>query len=76
MVGCCTAGSPHSSAFERFRRGARAGGAGLGLSIVQAIAEAHGGHARVGADRRGCVVVELPNAAFNSSARVDRAHIG
>ncbi|MBO3747212.1 HAMP domain-containing histidine kinase [Streptosporangiaceae bacterium NEAU-GS5] len=35
-----------SIAFERFRGGTSAG-AGLGLSIVRAIAEAHGGHCRI-----------------------------
>jgi two-component system OmpR family sensor kinase len=52
-------------AFERFYRGdpARArstGGAGLGLSIVAAIVEAHGGDVRV-ADAPGTrIVVSLP----------------
>jgi len=55
--------------FERFYRADKArsratGGAGLGLSIVAAIAEAHGGSARLdpaSADRPGATfVVELP----------------
>ena len=45
--------------FERFVRGSGEG-AGLGLSIVQAIAEAHGGHARlVDSGAKGATVVIL-----------------
>ena len=54
-----------AEAFERFTRAdhARArGGSGLGLSIVQMIARAHGGEARVANDPRGGarVTIELP----------------
>jgi two-component system, OmpR family, sensor kinase len=53
---------PH--AFERFRRpdqgrARSAGGAGLGLAIVQAIAIAHGGKALAGNRREGGAVVQL-----------------
>ena len=58
---------PH--AFERFARpdegrARGAGGAGLGLSIVQAIAQAHGGRATAGNHAGGGAVVrlELPGA--------------
>jgi len=52
-----------ATAFERFRRDSRSTGAGLGLAIVQAIAEAHGGSARLGDGPGGCVVVDLPAGA-------------
>lgn len=55
------------NAFERFHRADAArtrdgGGTGLGLSIVQAITEAHGGHATVGNRPGGgaTVTLELP----------------
>jgi signal transduction histidine kinase len=57
------------SLFEPFRRldasrSRATGGAGLGLSIVRAVAEAHGGTVRATALRIGGleVVVELPAA--------------
>ena len=52
--------------FERFARGRDArrsgAGAGLGLSIVRAIAEAHGGHVALLDDGRpgATVVIDLP----------------
>jgi two-component system OmpR family sensor kinase len=57
-------------AFERFYRADQsrartAGGAGLGLSIVAAVTESHGGHASAGAAPGGGAVftIELPLAA-------------
>jgi signal transduction histidine kinase len=51
-------------AFERFTRGDRArtsGGAGLGLAIVQAVAEAHGGRVAIASARGGTVRLWLPH---------------
>jgi signal transduction histidine kinase len=60
-------------AFERFSRADAArtsGGAGLGLAIVEAIAQAHGGGARIGRSDRGADVwIELP-VLMDSSSRL------
>jgi len=60
------------AAFERFTRAdtARArGGAGLGLSIVEAIAHAHGGHAAAGNRPQGGadVWIAIPGSPSNES---------
>jgi signal transduction histidine kinase len=47
--------------FDRFVKGAhRPEGSGLGLSIVAAIAEAHGGRARLRAGTGSCFEIVLP----------------
>ncbi len=67
-------------AFERFHRADAArtrdgGGTGLGLSIVQAITEAHGGHATVGNRPGGGAIVtlELPARTGGGSGLAGRA---
>jgi len=71
--------------FERFYRADKArsrstGGAGLGLSIVAAIAEAHGGSASLDPpvpDRPGATfVVDLPLHVPEESAAAGRSHDG
>lgn len=51
-------------AFERFRGRSEAGGRGLGLAVVRAAAQAHGGKAVLAAGPRGgaLVVLDLPRA--------------
>jgi signal transduction histidine kinase len=66
-VSDCGPGFPDSflpEAFERFRRadtarGRASGGAGLGLAIVRAIAEAHGGHAQATNRQSGGATVRI-----------------
>jgi signal transduction histidine kinase len=54
--------SLHAIAFDRFTRAADRPrhGAGLGLAIVRAIADAHGGHAGISPSGRSSVVITLP----------------
>lgn len=71
--------APH--VFERFRRGSegrRIDGAGLGLSIVDSIARAHGGHARL-RNRPGPgtqIVIEIPAASVGADQPDDAAYDG
>jgi signal transduction histidine kinase len=63
-------------AFERFWRGpsARGEGSGLGLAIVRAIAERHGGSARVDGARFTIDLPALPVSETSQGRRVQRTH--
>jgi signal transduction histidine kinase len=51
-----------AEAFERFRRGSRSSGTGLGLALVQAVARAHGGSASIEPTEDGSTVsISLPS---------------
>ena len=59
--------------FERFTRARRAaggGGAGLGLPLVKAIAEAHGGTARVGRSLMGGALFRITLPGFARPLRL------
>lgn len=66
--------------FERFARAApsrRSGGAGLGLAIIKAIAEAHHGRigVRSGSGRGATFMLELPVAGHRVTAASDLVHL-
>ena len=62
-----------SRAFERFTRGDSArtrGGSGLGMAIVQVVAEAHGGSAEIAPGPGATVRITLPAASGAPQARL------
>lgn len=79
--GCGIAGDALDRIFERFARAdvARtrtAGGVGLGLAIVDAIAKRHGGSCTVRSTREGSVfALSLPNAAAAARALAPAARV-
>lgn len=62
------------TAFERFVRSsdARHHGAGLGLAIIRAIAEAHGGTVSIDAEEPATVVITLPRDYFSAAGQTIR----